>query len=71
MTAKALSVTADGPPVTEKLAYNKDELCAVLGVSPVTLWRLEKRGLLRPVPGIRHKLYSRKVVEAFLAGATT
>ena len=52
----------------EKLAYTRDELKAVLPVSNVTLWRLEKRGLLIRVPGIRLPLYSRASVEAFLAG---
>ena len=52
----------------EKLAYTRDELRAVLPVSIVTLWRLEKRGLLIRVPGIRLPLYSRASVEAFLAG---
>ena len=57
------------PPV-EKLAYSTQELCAALGLSDVTLWRLAKRGLLNPVPGIRHRLYSRVEVERFLAGKT-
>lgn len=52
----------------EKLAYSGKELEAILGVSTVTLWRLEKRGLLKPVSGIRHKIYSRKSVESFLEG---
>jgi hypothetical protein len=52
---------------TDKLAFSKKELCDAIGVSPVTLWRLEKRGLLRPVAGIRHRIYSRKEVERFLS----
>ena len=52
----------------EKLAYSGRELQVLLGCSHVTLWRLEKRGLLKPVAGIRTKLYSRKSVENFLDG---
>lgn len=52
----------------ERIAYSGSELDALLGISTVTRWRLEKRGLLRAVPGIRTKLYSRKAVEAFLDG---
>jgi hypothetical protein len=51
-----------------RLAYTKAELCQALRVSPVTLWRLEQRGLLVPIPGIRHKLYPIAAVERFLAG---
>lgn len=53
-------------PTLQKLAYTKNELAAELGLSTVTIWRLERRGLLRPVPGIRHKLYARKEIERFL-----
>ena len=56
------------PTSTEKLAYNQAELCAVLGLSKVTLWRLEKRGLLTPVSGVRNKIYSRRAVLAFIDG---
>ena len=54
----------------EKLAYSGKELQRLLGLSVVSIWRLERRGLLRAVPGIRNKLYSRKNVEAFLEGKT-
>jgi DNA-binding transcriptional MerR regulator len=52
----------------ERLAYTKAELCEALRVSPVTLWRLEKKGLLEPVAGLRHKLYSKAAVERFIEG---
>lgn len=51
----------------ERLAYTKDELCTSLSLSPITLWRLEKRGLIHAVTGIRHKLYSVAEVKRFLA----
>jgi transcriptional regulator with XRE-family HTH domain len=63
-----LTTTTPTAPAAEKLAYSQAELCAALGLSKVTLWRLEKRNLLRPVPGIRNKIYSRRAVEAFLEG---
>jgi DNA-binding transcriptional MerR regulator len=50
------------------MAFTGGEVEAITGLSKVTIWRLEKRGLLKPVPGIRNKLYSRKAVEAFLEG---
>jgi hypothetical protein len=53
----------------EKLAYNKSEACAALGgISVTTLWRFEKRGLLKPIPGIRHKLYPVAALRRFVEG---
>lgn len=51
-----------------RLVYSKAELCEALQISPVSAWRLEKRGLLMPVPGLRHKIYARAAVDRFLAG---
>ena len=54
----------------ERLAYSKKELCAALGLSGTTLWRLEALGRIRPVAGVRYKIFSRKEVERSLnAGA--
>lgn len=58
---------AETPQHIERLAYTKDELTKALSLSPVTLWRLEKRGLIHAVTGIRHKLYSVAEVKRFLA----
>ena len=55
---------------TEKLAFTGKEMQTLLDCSHVTIWRLEKRGLLRPVAGLHKKLYSRATVEAFLNGNT-
>ena len=52
-------------PVIDRLALNKREACISLGVSQVTLYRLEKRGLIHSIPGIRHKLYSVEVLKRF------
>jgi hypothetical protein len=54
----------------EKLAYHRDELCTLLGLSVVSLWRLEKRGLLRRVPGLKVPLFSAQAVRDFLEGRT-
>lgn len=51
----------------ERIAYNAAEACKALGVSSVTLWRLEKRGLLKPIPGLRHRLYSVESLRRFAA----
>jgi hypothetical protein len=51
-----------------KLAYTLKELAAILGVSKVTIWRLEARGLIRSLPYLRTKVYSRAEVERFLRG---
>ena len=51
-----------------KLAYTLKELCDELGVSRVTLYRMEIRGLLKPLPYFRHKIFSRAEVERFLSG---
>ena len=58
-------------PVTErfieqKLVFSGKEVDALLKISATTRWRLEKKNLLKAVPGIRRKLYSRRAVEAFL-----
>jgi len=50
-----------------KLAYSLQELSAELGLSKDTLYRFEARGLLRSLPGVRHKFYSYKEVERFLS----
>lgn len=56
-------------PVIEKLAYTGAEVNEILGgISGVTRWRLEKKGLLVRVPGIGKPLYSRQAVLAFLEG---
>jgi len=49
-----------------RLTYTKAELCKALNLSPVTLWRLEQKGSLVPLAGIRHKIYPVSAVEKFL-----
>ena len=52
----------------ERLAYSGEEIQRALGISHVTLWRLEKRGLLRPLPGLKRKLYAVAEVQRFVGG---
>lgn len=57
----------------EPLAVDETHLVALLGgykLSTVTLWRLEKRGLLKRLPGVRRRLYTMASVRAFVAGKT-
>lgn len=68
MKTSAIQETVPAAPVVERLAFTREELCASLGVSETTLWRIEARGMIRSVPGIRRKLYSVESVRAFLAG---
>jgi hypothetical protein len=51
----------------QRLAYSAREVCSSLGISPVSLWRLEKRGLIHSIPHLRVKLFSRKELDRFLA----
>lgn len=57
--------------ITPRLAYTLKQLCAELSLSPVTIYRLEARGLLKSLPMIRRKIYSRAEVEKLLASATS
>jgi hypothetical protein len=60
-------VIAD-PAAVQRLCYNWSDACKALGVSRTTLWCLEKLGLIKPVPSIRHKLYSVEMLTRFVAG---
>lgn len=51
-----------------KLAYTLKELSEELGISKVSFYRCEVRGLLKPLPYFRHKVFSREEVQKFLAG---
>lgn len=55
-------------PAHPPISYTRAELKKILDLSTVTLWRLEKRGLLLPVPGLRRKIYSAEAVQRFLKG---
>ena len=53
-----------------KLAYTRTEAAQALGISPITIDRLTKRGLLIPSRATRRPLYSRTELEQFLRRTT-
>jgi hypothetical protein len=54
------------PVKEQRLAYTTEETARLLGVSRVTLWRLCKRGLIRPSLALRTPLFSMTEIERFL-----
>ena len=62
------SATPPAVPVLEPLTYSVTETATVLGVSLPTVYRLVARGILRPLPGLRHKRVPKKQVYAFVEG---
>jgi hypothetical protein len=62
----ATDCTGPMPAPIERLAYNAEETAQVLNISLVTLWRLEKRGLLKPSRALRTPRWSRAEIERFL-----
>ena len=54
------------PANIERLAFNAEETAQTLGISLVTLWRLERRGLLKPSRALRTPRWSRTEIERFL-----
>ena len=55
------------PNKVARLVYTKAELTQALGLSSITIHRLEQRGLLNPVQGVRHKLFALAEVDRFLS----
>ena len=53
-----------------KLALTRKEAAAALGVSPITVDRLTKRGLLNPSRATRRPLYPVWEIERFLRDTT-
>lgn len=52
--------------VVPKLALTRTEAAEALGITPVTVDRLAKRGLLRPSRATRRPLYAIAEIERFL-----
>ena len=51
---------------TRKLAYTRTEAAKLLGINPITLDRLAKRGLITPSRAIRRPLYPHTELIRFL-----
>ena len=51
-----------------KLAYSLKDLSDELGLSRASIYRLVARGLLKPLPYLRTKHFTRREVERFLEG---
>jgi hypothetical protein len=71
--SETLSVPQTAPQGLAPLAVDENGFRFLIGdpsISSVTIWRLEKRGLLKRVPGIRRKLFTVDSVRAFIAGRT-
>jgi hypothetical protein len=49
-----------------RLAYSMEETAGMLGLSYITVWRLLKRGLIKSVPGLRHKVIPATEIQRFL-----
>ena len=57
---------ATGGRLIERLAHTTEQTCEMLGgISRVSLWRLEKKGLKASL-ALRMKLYARAEIERFL-----
>lgn len=60
--------TLDSSHRVERLAYTAAEVRASLGISNVSLYRLEQRGILVPLKYLRHRLYTVDSIKRFLSG---
>ncbi len=65
MTIQSLSITCK-----DRLSLNRIEAAQALGISPITLDRLTKRGLLNPSRATRKPLYPVWELERFLRETT-
>jgi hypothetical protein len=69
MKSKAKTCAPLKQPV-EPLTYTATEACEALGVSRTTLWRLERRGLIAAITGLR-KRYSRERIARIVDAGDT
>lgn len=52
-----------------RLLYNESETRQMLGgISRASLWRLEKRGLIKSIRWSRHKLYTKNEINRLITG---
>jgi excisionase family DNA binding protein len=57
-------------PLTERAAYRLRDVADYLSISVSTLRRLIKRGLIQPLPGLRHIVIARAECDRFLRAQT-
>lgn len=63
-TTPPAEIRVVAPP---KLAYSLRELSVELGVSRASIYRLIDRGLIKPLPYLRTKMFPRQEVDRFLS----
>jgi len=61
-----MTATETPPAKIERLAFTSEETAEALGISLVTLWRLEQRGLLKPSRALRTPRWARAEIERYL-----
>ena len=49
-----------------RLTRTMRETAEIIGVNYLTVHRLAQRGLLKPVPGLRHKLFTMAEINRYL-----
>jgi len=61
-----MNAPTNSSPIRPRLSYSRVEAAEILGVKPITVDRLAKRGLLRPSRATRRPLYPLWELERFL-----
>lgn len=69
MKTEHLEAVANGPPLP-KLAHNRRDAAALLGISCASLDRLVQRGLLRPSRALKKPIFAHSELERFLHETT-
>ncbi len=54
----------------QQLVYTPKQAAQALGISTVSLWRLEKRGLIKPSRALRTPRFTRAEIDRFLKDTT-
>jgi hypothetical protein len=54
------------PETVAPIVYNTKQVAAMLSVSPLTVWRWNKRGLLKRLKACRHLLFPRTEIDRFI-----
>jgi hypothetical protein len=64
--SKSLVKASKSGRLMEKMGFKRAEAAFYLGITPVSIDRLTKRGLLHPSRALRHPIYSRDDLDRFL-----